>query len=53
MKRYYKYGNYEEFYLKSEAELNRQAPAPLVAVLNVQMGWNASVEIEKIAVFER
>ena len=34
MKRYYKYGNYEEFYLKSEAELNRQAPAPLVAVLN-------------------
>lgn len=34
MERYYKYDDYEELYLKSEAELKRQAPAPLVVVRN-------------------
>jgi len=34
MERYYKYDDYEELYLKSEAELKRRAPAPLVVVRN-------------------
>lgn len=34
MEHYYKYDDYEELYLKSEAELKRQAPAPLVVVRN-------------------
>ncbi len=34
MERYYKYDDYEELYLKSEAGLKRQAPAPLVVVRN-------------------
>lgn len=32
MERYYKYDDYEELYLKSEVELKRRAPAPLVVV---------------------
>jgi len=34
MERYYKYDDYEELCLKSEAELKRRAPAPLVVVRN-------------------
>ncbi len=34
MERYYKHDDYEALYLKSEAELKRQAPAPLVVVRN-------------------
>jgi hypothetical protein len=34
MHKYYKYDDYEEFFLKSENELKKQAPARLVAIRN-------------------
>lgn len=34
MEKYYKHDDYEELYMKSEAELKRKAPAQLVAVRN-------------------
>jgi adenylylsulfate kinase-like enzyme len=38
MEKYYKHDDYEELYLKSEKELEKQAPAPLVVVRNDSEG---------------
>jgi hypothetical protein len=49
MERYYKYDDYEEFYLRSEEELKRRAPAPLVVVRNDAEGVERlELELEKI-----
>lgn len=38
MLKYYRFDDYEELYLKSEAELVKQAPAPVVVVKNDEEG---------------
>lgn len=49
MEQYYKHDDYEKFYLKSEAELKRQAPAPLVVVRNDVEGLERlKQELEKV-----
>lgn len=52
MEHYYKYDDYEELYLKSEAELKRQAPAPLVVVRNDVEGMGQlERELERVVDF--
>lgn len=49
MERYYKYDDYEELFLKSEDELKKQAPAPLVVVHNAAEGLEGlKQELEKV-----
>jgi len=49
MERYYKYDDYEELYLKSEAELKRRAPAPIVVVCNdVEGSERLKLELKKV-----
>ncbi|MDI6883755.1 MAG: hypothetical protein QMD00_01235 [Hadesarchaea archaeon] len=49
MERYYKFDDYEELYLKSEAELKREAPAPLVMVRNDAEGLDRlKRELERV-----
>ncbi|MDI6643253.1 MAG: hypothetical protein QMD95_04290, partial [Candidatus Hodarchaeaceae archaeon] len=49
MERYYKFDDYEELYLKSEAELKREAPAPLVMVRNDAEGLDRlKQELERV-----
>ena len=48
MKRYYKYDDYGEFYLKSEDELKKRAPASIVVVRNDVGGIDRlKLELEK------
>lgn len=49
MEKYYKYEDYEEFFLKSENELKKQAPAEVVVVRNDTGGVeNLERELEKV-----
>jgi len=49
MEHYYRYDDYEELCLKSEAELRRHAPVPLVVVKNNVEGLDhLKLEIEKV-----
>ena len=51
MERYYKYDDYEELFLRSEAELEKQAPAPLVVVRNDVEGLQRLKEgLDKVVV---
>jgi len=48
MKKYYRHDDYEELYLKSEAELKQQVPASLVVVRNDAEGLERlKLELEK------
>lgn len=50
MEKYYKHDDYEELYLKSEAELKKQAPAQLIVVRNDAEGQeNLKLELGKVA----
>ena len=49
MKKYYRHDDYEELFLKSEAELKQQTPAPLVVVRNDTEGLERlKREVEKV-----
>jgi len=50
MERYYRHDDYEELFLKSENELRRQAPAPIVVVKNDAEGLERlEQELRKVA----
>lgn len=50
MEEYYRYDDYEELFLKSEAELRKQAPAPIVVVKNDAEGLGGlEEELGKVA----
>ncbi len=49
MEKYYKYEDYEEFFLKSEPELKKKAPADVIVVRNERGGIeNLNRELEKV-----
>ena len=51
MDKYYRYDDYEELFLKSEEELKKKAPAPVIVIRNDTEGLDKlKLEVEKVVV---